>query len=133
MPASRWAAPGFLLWVQAVVWLVVALVMALTVDLVRGPEKPPMCPNVFSALGDQGGGIPFDLIGLSEGLIFIGFLWFLSGVLAWVYTRYPRFFLSIRVSTGRVMGPTARRAGLIVMAAGVALLCGVQAGCLVTA
>lgn len=129
MRRSSDLSPRFLLVVQIIVWLVVAIVFAFSIDLARGNEIRPTCPSVLSALTNQEHGFPFNLLGLAEGLIAIGFLWFLTGLLAGLYSRFPRFFLSIRVRIGRTFGPSARRAGPLVMAAGVILLLVLQIGC----
>lgn len=115
--------------VQAIIWLVVAIVMAWRFDLAHGDEIYPTCPSVLTALGNQSNGFPFNLLGLGEGLIGIGFLWFCSGLLSGAYSRWPRFFPTFRVITGRQMGPSARRAGPVVMAVGFVLLVSLQIGC----
>ncbi len=120
--------PRFLLGVQIVVWTIVFIVLAATANLARGDDALPMCPSVYDAL-TRSASLPANLAGFGLGLIFIGTLWFLSGVLAWVYTRWPRFFLSIRVATGRTFGPSARIAGIFVMTTGLFLLVGIQVGC----
>lgn len=122
------SSPRFLLGVQAIVWTVVFIVFAVNIDLANGDEALPICPNVYDAL-TRSESVPANILGFGVGLIAIGFMWFLTGLLAWVYTRWPRFFLSFRVATGRIMGPTARIAGIFVMTAGIFLLVGAQVGC----
>ena len=118
-----------LLVVQAIIWTIVLIVFAWRGNLAHGDDIYPTCPSVLTALRNQHQGVPFNLLGLAEGLIFIGFLWFCSGLLAGAYSKWPRFFLSFRVSAGRVFGPSARRAGPVVMLAGCLLLVALQVGC----
>lgn len=124
--------PRMVLAIQAITWTIVFLVLIWRVDLARGDEAHPICPSVVTALANQQHGFPFNLLGLAEGLVFIGFLWFCSGLLAGAYSRWPRFFLTFRVIAGRAMGPSARRVGPLVMLAGVLLMAGLQIGCDVT-
>lgn len=126
---SRLSSPRFLLGVQIVVWVIVAIVFAINIGLASGAEAHPMCPSVLTALKNQPNGIPVNGVGLAEGLIGIGSLWYLTGALAWVYTRWPKYFLSFRVTTGRIFGPSARKAGLIVLTTGLLLLPILQLGC----
>lgn len=113
-------------WTQIITWSVLFLFFAW-----RMPEPPhevPTCPSVLTSLTETVG-IPKNWAGLSVGLVILGFIWYLSGWLAWAYTRWPRFFLSTRVLVGGVMGPMARRMGLAVMGIGVVFGFLLQLGC----
>lgn len=123
----RSPSPRVIFRTQVITWSIVFVIFAVTLP-VTGPEVVPMCPSILGSLTGSGG-IPANGAGFAFGVVAIGTMWFLSGLLAWAYTRWPRFFLSISVMVGATMGPMARKAGPIVMGAGILVGVLMQAGC----
>lgn len=120
-----------------ITWSVVFVVLAIAMpqpDQIAMPQpdqEVSVCPSVLASLTDSGG-IPKNAAGFAFGVVAIGFMWWLSGLLSLVYTRWPRFFISLRVLAGSAMGPSARRLGPLVMAGGIGLGLLLQVGCAVT-
>lgn len=112
-----------------ITWSVVFVVLAIAMP--EPDQEVSVCPSVLTSLTDSGG-IPKNAAGFAFGVVAIGFMWWLSGLLSLVYTRWPRFFISLRVLAGSAMGPSARRIGPLVMGAGVLFGLVLQLGCDVT-
>ena len=129
MTEPRPLSPRVVLWTQIVTWSVFFLIMA--VRLPAPPHPVPLCPSVWGSFTGSGG-IPRNWAGIAFGITATGVLWYLSGVLAWVYGRWPRYFFVFRVLAARAMGPMARKLGLIVTGTGLALGVLLQVGCELT-
>jgi hypothetical protein len=116
-------------WTQVITWSVFFLLMAWKMP--EPANEVATCPSVLASLTDSDG-IPKNPVGFALGVVLIGFLWFLTGLLAAVYVKWPRLGSVFRVMAARVMGPQARRLGPLVMAGGIALFLLLQLGCEVT-
>lgn len=126
MSEPEWPSRRSVFWTQVIVWSIFFVIMAVNMPTPR--HQVPLCPSVWDSFSESGG-IPRNWAGVAFGITAIGILWYLSGVLSWVYLRWPRFFPLFRIMAARVMGPMARRLGLLVTGAGIALGFLLQLGC----